>query len=932
MNKTILLLLLVVCKHAPLLAQAKCGFDQKMEQLKAASPESRQQIEATELFIQKYIAENAPGLQKRNTTVYTIPVVIHVMHTGGAPGSIYNPSDTRLTGFINYLNQVFGGTYPGMEAPADGGPVVNMELNFALAQRAPNCGYTNGINRVDATSLPNYVANGVSANTTNGSTDLALKNFSRWSPNDYYNIWVVNKIDGADGTAGQFIAGYAYFAGSSASLDGTVMLATQAIAGNKVLPHEIGHAFNLYHPFQGSNLNTTCPTNANCTSEGDRVCDTDPISNNVNSNGVYNFLARTGVNICTNTSYTRNTEKNFMSYTNGFTLFTNGQKQRVQAAMQLPSRINLANSLGVTPCGAVINFQRATDSRIETSTDTTQECRPYTDYNYQLTIGAAPNANATATLMLGGTATRGIDYEVTTNGNFLLPSLAMVFATGASAPQPFIIRVYNDAVIELNENITFKISLNNGGGNATVGTNIPAFSFTIISNDNAVVAAGVTTTNIGAPTFNLSQAAGDAVFNPKQQYKKVQILYKASELATNGVTAGLLTGISFNILAKKSTRPFGNLTLQMGSATVANLVDGGVSVIRNLAKVKNAFAYNTVEGFNNITFDQSYNWNGTDNLVVELCYDNGTFDATQASDSTAGYSDCGTCFTGNMFFQDGLSCSGSYTAVSYFANNIKPQIKLTKTVIGTPIATALNTTSTTSIGPFDEVFFYDAMGKVIARLKNLTSFIYGCTTITIDRAGATVSPFWNSAVSNQLLSKSVKVISANNTNSGNFQLTLYYTEAEVAAWQTATGRNWQNSLLQVCSVSGGKFMPDVTPTQPLLSQVVLAPGTKTNVGGNYSISAEFTNAGPAGYGVGVPGLAGCNLLTWTGLINNLWSNPGNWSCNQVPTPNDIILIPSGNPHLDINFTVAGKLTLNTSATLTINTGVTLTVTGISNVP
>ncbi len=309
-------------------AQMLCSFDTKMEELKTQNPEFALQMEQTEQYIRNFVATN-PQIARKPMTTYTIPVVVHVMHTGGAVGSVYNPSDANIIGAIDYLNQIYSGTYSGMEAPVEGGGVVDMELKFVLAKRTSGCEYTNGIDRVDASAIPNYAANGVNSKNSNGVTDIQLKNYSRWNAAEYYNIWLVNKIDGKDGTSGQFTAGYAYFAGAPASLDGTVMLATQMKAGQKTLPHELGHAFNLHHPFNGSALNTSCPTNTNCNTDGDGVCDTDPISNNVNSSGVYDFSPRTGLNSCVSLNYTRNTEHNYMAYTSKHTLFTNGQKARV---------------------------------------------------------------------------------------------------------------------------------------------------------------------------------------------------------------------------------------------------------------------------------------------------------------------------------------------------------------------------------------------------------------------------------------------------------------------------------------------------------------------------------------------------------------------------------------------------------------------------
>ncbi len=67
-------------------------------------------------------------------TVSEIPVVIHVMHTGGLEGSQYNPADAQLTGMIDYLNQSFQATWAAYSAPGSGG--TRVPFRFVLAQRA----------------------------------------------------------------------------------------------------------------------------------------------------------------------------------------------------------------------------------------------------------------------------------------------------------------------------------------------------------------------------------------------------------------------------------------------------------------------------------------------------------------------------------------------------------------------------------------------------------------------------------------------------------------------------------------------------------------------------------------------------------------------------------------------------------------------------
>ncbi len=348
-----------------LVAQSICGFDKSHQNLLISDIDYVKAVDYNEKKIQEYIAKHPLPVIPNEVTnsqsaIYIIPVVIHVMHTGDQEGSIYNPSKEQLLGAIDYLNKVYNGTYPGTQGAGD------LQIQFELAKRTPSSDCTDGINRVNASSLPNYVDYGVNQETNSGCTESELKNLSRWNTDDYYNIWVVNKIDGEDGTLGQFIAGFAYFPGSPSSLDGTVMLATQMIAGQKTLPHEIGHALNLYHTFNGSNNSTNCPYNLFCSFFGDKVCDTDPVTQNV-SNGVYNFECRTGINTCTGTQYNDNTESNYMAYTFCYTLFTFGQKQRLHAAMTLSSRETLVRSdnLALISPNAdliVINQQTSTNS------------------------------------------------------------------------------------------------------------------------------------------------------------------------------------------------------------------------------------------------------------------------------------------------------------------------------------------------------------------------------------------------------------------------------------------------------------------------------------------------------------------------------------------------------------------------------------------
>lgn len=64
---------------------------------------------------------------------------------------------------------------------------------------------------------------------------------------------------------------------------------------------------------------------------------------------------------------------------------------------------------------------------------------------------------------------------------------------------------------------------------------------------------------------------------------------------------------------------------------------------------------------------------------------------------------------------------------------------------------------------------------------------------------------------------------------------------------------------------------------------------------------------------------------WTGLINNQWEEPFNWSCGTVPNINTFVIINYGTVVLNTNTSIR-SLQVNPAASFTIASGVTLTIT------
>jgi hypothetical protein len=295
-------------------SQEECGFDILHKRKMATDSVYRKNTEEFNKLLAKGIIGNKAG-----GTIYRVPVVVHVMHLGEAVGSGSNISEAAINQGIRQVNERWRKVAGSL---GDGGG-VDLEIEFALAVRDPSGNCTNGIVRFDMSGNANYAANGVEAATTAGITDAQLKLFSRWDPTQYYNIYLVSEIDNND--CGFGVQGYAYLAGShGAAWDGMVQLGCKfAISGNTTLTHELGHAWNLSHTFEGDGGGGACPTGA-----GDFCADTPPHRRSGSDCDIG------GVNACTGGSKDLYIH-NYMDYSSDACQneFTADQETRASAAM-----------------------------------------------------------------------------------------------------------------------------------------------------------------------------------------------------------------------------------------------------------------------------------------------------------------------------------------------------------------------------------------------------------------------------------------------------------------------------------------------------------------------------------------------------------------------------------------------------------------------
>lgn len=329
----------------------QCVSYQYMEYLKDLDPSN---------FVARGTEEELPNVAEGTTEVLVIPVVVHVIHNGQSVGTGKNISDARVLSQIKVLNEDFRkkvGT-PGNGSNPLG---VDVEIEFCLAQTAPDGSATNGINRVNLGDNIWHLIN----------VEGTLKPQTQWDPNRYFNIWVCefgyhsNPNYDLEG-----VLGYAQFPSNSglgglqqtgqANTDGVIIdwrcfgRTTEAPGSyfsgynrGRTTTHEVAHALGLRHIW-GDNTNCT----VNSVDSAQDYCPDTPPHKNANSSCTANSST-----ICT--GYTPMPE-NYMDYGTDTCLntFTANQKTRMRTALQNATRRSslLTSDACQSPSASTDNF------------------------------------------------------------------------------------------------------------------------------------------------------------------------------------------------------------------------------------------------------------------------------------------------------------------------------------------------------------------------------------------------------------------------------------------------------------------------------------------------------------------------------------------------------------------------------------------------
>ena len=288
-----------------------CYTDHHVEELRR-DPNMRAIIDADKAQLEaftQYFIEHVYDPNSREA-VYVIPVVFHVLHTGGQE----NISDEQIYDALAKVNEDFNKqNINWMNVNPVFLPIVaDVQVEFRLAKKKNNGECFKGITRTQTTAAWG------SGSEQSSAVQAAHGNFPS---NRYLNIFVVPFANGA--------AGYTNYPnnwGGTSLSNGIYILhnyvgriGTGSTSTSTTLAHEVGHWFNVQHLWGNSN-------NANLESN----CDIDDgVDDTPNTRGW------TTCNINGQSCGSLDNVENFLEYSGGACrkMFTEGQKARMHAAL-----------------------------------------------------------------------------------------------------------------------------------------------------------------------------------------------------------------------------------------------------------------------------------------------------------------------------------------------------------------------------------------------------------------------------------------------------------------------------------------------------------------------------------------------------------------------------------------------------------------------
>ncbi len=421
------------------------------------------------------------------------------------------------------------------------------------------------------------------------------------------------------------------------------------------------------------------------------------------------------------------------------------------------------------------------------STDELTDCN-YTDITVPLNIAQPPSEDADVIFTVaGGTATNGEDFQLMTT--------SVTFLQGQTTSQNMTVRIYHDGFIESTETVIIDFTVDAHGGDASANINADSLTITINDDDFApTISEDVILLNEDFEVNSWASLDGDG-----------------DGRGWIGLTGLSYTGITGNFPGSET-----NLSLLGGSGKAnANnyLISPQISIPPDATNTRFIFG---IGGYNTLEHYAVY-W--TTNIANAAAINAGI--QLEVGNSPSNTGEIRTINNTTLAGQTG------YFVVRHFnssANNgvlLFDNASITVT-IPSKVQTAVNNGTTNDLvhlpGAGSMYNSDSASQKIMLNVINNESYDYGCTDVSVSRAGTSAQPYNGSIFPNLVMDKNFRISVDQPKMGGDTSIKFYFTEAEIAGWESATNLTrdqlvvFREGINEISPLIIGSFGSNVTLT------------------------------------------------------------------------------------------------------------------------
>ncbi|MES2388504.1 MAG: T9SS type A sorting domain-containing protein [Bacteroidota bacterium] len=309
-------------------------------------------------------------------------------------------------------------------------------------------------------------------------------------------------------------------------------------------------------------------------------------------------------------------------------------------------------------------------------------------YNWNVTYGcysAVQPVTATVTNNPGNSLSVSVNKTVMCAGS---PTTATISSTGYTnftwAPTTGVTYTPGSTTATLNPSSTTTYTFTADDGNpdpiarcAKVVT-IPLIvnsvpTLTLVSsstpctnNDNSIVASGSSSASLKIGT---GTASGSAPFFATNTNIRSQFLYTKAEMNAQGfVNSTAINALALKVGTKSSTAPFTNFAIKILNSSADSLSAATGLLATAGSTIVYTGTVTTVLGVNKINFTTPFQWNGTSNILIDMC-----FSTTAVAGGNNDFVEATTLTPANAVYST-TGCGAG--AVAATATNNRPNITL----------------------------------------------------------------------------------------------------------------------------------------------------------------------------------------------------------------------------------------------------------------